>query len=444
MPTLNELKGSLATIYRDLTDAERKIKAGTITTAESEQADKLAHEAEDLQRQVDEMEAKAEKIGRLAAKGRETPEAALPAMPGVRRPGEQAEVKAGVPVGADGSEVVGYLPIGEAFINSPEFKSYVAAGMPAGQISAPVQFKGIREPHVEVTRRMLETKAIPSIGTGFIRTDRVGIVAQAARPARLQLRDVINVSQTQSSQVEYTTENAIPEDAAPVAEAGTKPETTATLGVATAPVRTLAVWQPVTEQMLQDVPNIANLLNNRMLYQLGRLEEKQMMYGSGSGQNLQGILTLGGVPSITRTVTDTTNLDRIRIGITDVLVAEYEPNAVLIHPVDWEAIVLLKATDDKYIWTVVTDAQTGRSRVWGLDVVETTAMKNPASTQRFMLVGDFRMGATLWDRQQAAAQVGWINDQFITNQRTLRVEERLAFGVHAPLAFAKYETAVAA
>lgn len=428
-------KAALSQLYVELEAGRKKMESTGLSQPEGEALEAKAQEAEALQKDVESYE----RLAGLATKGRQAVDPALPAD--VRRPGETMPETKGV--GADGTEVVGYLPLGEAFVQSPEFKSYVANGMQAGTLSAPVQFKGLREPYVEVTRHMLESKAIPTLGAGFIRTDRVGIVAQAARPYRLLLRDLLNISQTSSSQVEYVTEDAIPESAAPVAEAGTKPETTAVFGIATAPVRTIAVWQPVTEQMLQDVPNIANLLNGRMLYQLGRAEEKQFMYGSGAGQNLQGILTLGGVPSITRTVTNTTNLDRIRIGITDVLVAGYEPNGVAVHPTDWEAIVLLKATDNAYIWTVVTDPQTGRSRVWGLAVSETTAMKNPANLQRFLLVGDFQNGATVWDRQQAAAQVGWINDQFITNQRTLRVEERLAFGVHAPLAFAKYETATA-
>jgi HK97 family phage major capsid protein len=257
------------------------------------------------------------------------------------------------------------------------------------------------------------------------------------------MRDVLQVGQTNANSVEWVTLTSWTDAAAPVAESATKPEATGATSTASAPVRTLAVWMPVTEQQLQDVPQIQGLIDNELRSDLRALEERQFLYGSGAGENLQGLLTLGGVPSITRTVTNTTNLDRIRIGMTDVLLAGYEPNAVVMHPLDWEAIVLLKATDNRYIWVVVTDPQTGNSRVWGLTVVETTGAKNPANLQRYLLVGDFRRGATVYDRQQAAVQVGYVNDDFIKNKRTIRAEERLAFAIKRPTAFAKYETATA-
>lgn len=439
MATINEQRAALATLYRELEAGDAQMKAGTLGTPELEALEAKAIEAETIQADLDEAEGRAARISTIAAKARGVPDPVLPGAPGAR-----SEQKATGHLGADGSPVVGYMSIGEAFTGSPEFKRYIADGLPRGQEPNLLYVKGLNDPQIEVTQRMLETKAVPVVGTGVLRSDRLGAVQRLVQYDRLRLRDVLNVSQTGAASVSYITENAVTLDATPVAESGTKPETTLELAEATSPVRTLAVTQPVTEQQLQDVPNIRNLIDTRMMYQLAKLEENQFMYGSGSGQNLQGIASLSGVPLISRTVTDVTNLDRIRIGVTDVLVAGYEPNAVAIHPVDWEAVVLLKETGKGYIWTVVTDAATGQSRVWGLAVVETVAMKAPTTTQRYFVVGDFRMGATVWDRQQATVAVGWVNAQFKTNERTIRAEERLAFGVQAPLAFAKYETAVAA
>ena len=211
-----------------------------------------------------------------------------------------------------------------------------------------------------------------------------------------------------------------------------KPESAMAMGSATAPVRTLAHWIPVTEQQLADIPQLQNTIDVEMRWGLQMVEEQQLTWGDGLGQNLLGIFNTPGVVA-SRTVAQDTILDMARRAITDVALASLQPNAVLMHPIDWETAQLTKATDGAYIWAVVTNDN--GSRLWGTRVIETMAMQAPGGVERRMLVGDFLRGATLWDRQQASTQIGWKNDDFIRNLRTLRTEERLAFGVKRPAAF---------
>ena len=51
------------------------------------------------------------------------------------------------------------------------------------------------------------------------------------------------------------------------------------------------------------------------------------------------------------------------------------------------------------------------------------------------LVGAFRAGAQIFRRTDLALSVGWVNEQFTHNQRTILVEERLALVVFRPTAF---------
>jgi HK97 family phage major capsid protein len=113
----------------------------------------------------------------------------------------------------------------------------------------------------------------------------------------------------------------------------------------------------------------------------------------------------------------------------------------LLHPYDWEIIEVLKATDNKYIWSVVTEA--GVSRLWGVPVIETEACQDftGAETEaRNLLVGDFTRGATLWDRMLSTVSVGWQDDQFVRNMRTILAELRAAWAIRRPKAFRDYET----
>lgn len=438
MKGIKEKRAALTALYVELEKGQEELEAGGVAQARGEELEVKAQEAETLQKEVDQYE----RISKLGSKAKDVEDVILPAGED-NNAGERKGARFGKGIGPDGSRIVGYISLGDRFANSPEFKAFQEAGFPQAN-SAPMGAKSLHEAFVPVTEKMVEQKAVPTIGATVIQPDRIPEIVRTTELTRLRMRDVLDVSRTSSNSVEYVTVVSAPNAATAVTEAAVKPEASMELGTANSPVRTLAVHIPVTEQMLSDIPQIAGLINGELLFDLRRLEERQFLWGSGAAPNLQGILPLAGVPSITRAAA--TLLDRIRVGITDVMLYEYEPNAVVIHPLDWEGIVLLKGTDNRYVWTVVTDPQTGNSRVWGLAVVETPAMQKPTIGggntiyERDMLVGDFRRGATVWDREQASVQVGWINDQFTKNLRTIRAEERLAFGIKRPKAFAKYVT----
>jgi HK97 family phage major capsid protein len=348
------------------------------------------------------------------------------------------------------------VSVGELFANSDALRAYKAAGSPLGGHSQPVVADTVvrardgkmyavlnADQRKAYEGAMREAKAVPTLGTGVINPQRLDLFVQADRPQPVTLRSLVNVSQTGAPSVEYLYETSYTRAAAPVATSAAKPEAAAAYEIKTATVRTHAVWIPVTEQMLADAPNVVNLVNNRLLWDLDKLEDEQMVYGSGSGENFEGITNNAGVLAA-RVGGSDTNLDTIRRGITDVRKAGYEPNGVAIDPIDWEEIVLLKGTDDRYVWAVVTDDN--GSRVWGLRVVETIAMEEVSANtteERNILVGDWRRGATLWERSAAAIAVGYVNDDFIKNKRTIRAERRAAFAVTAPKAFRKIVTQAA-
>ena len=124
----------------------------------------------------------------------------------------------------DPMEVVGYVSMGEAFTASDAYKSFAAAQFPAGH-QAIAQFDtsaGGRKTapgFVPVTRKMLESKAIPTIGAGVIPVDRDPDVVRFAERRPATIRDVLNVSNTTSNSIEYTVINSFTSAAAPVAGA---------------------------------------------------------------------------------------------------------------------------------------------------------------------------------------------------------------------------------
>lgn len=411
----------LKTILGELKQIQTEYKGKAMPQDVGERFEALADEAKQIQDEGD----RERQLKGIEIFMHEVPDPALPA-------GEQKGAA------SRDAEIVGYLPLGKAFVESEAFKQFQAAGMPLGG-SLPFAVKSLASPgdyFLPITRKQLEGKAVPTVGADVIAPQRLTEVIRTTEMDRLTIRDLLNDSRTGSPSVEYVTMTPPANPAAaPTAESAVKPESTLTLGTATAPVRTIAVHMPVTEQQLQDVPQVEDTINTQLMYELALVEERQIVWGDGTGQNLLGIFSTPNVIA-GRAVGGDTLLDRVRRARTDVAVAGNTPNGIAVHPYDWETIQLLKGTDNRYVWVVVSDA--GGDRVWGLRVVESIAMQELGAyttPARRILVGDYTRGATLWDREQAGIAIGYVNDQFIRNQRTIRAEERLAFGVQRPRAF---------
>lgn len=369
------------------------------------------------------------------------------------------------------NEPVGFLSIGDKFIESDGFLGYATDKPSSGSVKMafegaswqgersliPLTAKSYRE-----RSEKMESKALPTLSTSdattfaVISPQRLPEVLRTYELPRLTLRDLVAVRQTNSNAVEITRiTSALPTAATTVSDAltggSTKPESTLSMGVAQVPIRTLAVHMPVTEQQLEDLPQIRSIINEDLRFDIVRLEEYQMVWGDGTGTDMLGIMETPNVGAFTRTPelgagTTVTILDKIRGAMTDIQVNNLEPDGVLMHPIDFEELVLQKGTDDHYLRQIFP-TEDGGNRVFSLRIVVSLAAEayrsGLSALQRVVLVGAFRSGAVLFDRHQVAVEVGYIDKQFIQNTRTIRAEERVGFGVVRPLGFKYIETVAA-
>lgn len=449
---LKKLLGELKTAQDEMTEGK------SFGQNEAEALDQKAEEAEKLQREIKAFDDRTRRLADLQKNGREISD---PGLPPENQPDEEKRrredsddflTKAGRTrqlKAADGNPVVAFMRLGHYVASQKSLRDFVGSNMPRQQIALatiPTVFgtKGSREPLVPVSREQLkqayESKAVPTLGDGVIEPTRVPDLVRVDEHDRLQLRDVLDVQQTSSDAVKYTRIVSYTRAAGSVAHSAQKPEGAMSMDSVTEAVRTIAVWLPVEEQQLSDYPALSGLINGELLYDVNKHLEELVMYGGGTGEDFSGILTDPAVLGA-RTSGGDTLIDVARRGITDVRRAGYEPNAIMVDPLDWEDIVLEKGSDNRYVWVVVTDGAT--QRLWAVPVIETVAMEDFSGNQteeRNLLVGDFMRGATLWDRMASQIAVGWINDQFIRNQRTILAEARAAFGVKRPGAFRKHQT----
>jgi HK97 family phage major capsid protein len=294
--------------------------------------------------------------------------------------------------------------------------------------------------------RMLQ-KTLLSVGSGqnifsgspFVPNDiQPGVLSILQR--EINVLDLVPRLTTESDVIEWVQETTFTNNAGMVAEAtattgttGTKPESALQYSAQTTPVRTLAHWIPVTNKMLGDAPQIRGIINSRLLLGLQLALETQIVSGDGTGENFLGILN----NNINVQALGTDNvLDAIFKGRTLVRVTgKARPSAVVMHPNNWQTARLARensATGTLGGYLMGPPSMVGANTLWGLPVVESEAM--PAGTA---LVGDFSMGCTLFDREQAVVRIGFVNDQFIRNIQTLLAELRAAFIVWRPTAFSK-------
>lgn len=288
---------------------------------------------------------------------------------------------------------------------------------------------------MSVPRGAFQAALTDSSGGGSSLTypaDNLGLVPALQR--RLTIRDLLMAGRTSSSAIFFPRESGFTNNAGIQSSQGTvKGQSEIEFEDVTRPVITIAHTMDVALQMLSDVPYLQSYLDGRMMHGLKLKEEAQLLLGSGIGNNLEGLYTAAtAYAQPAGAVVDTeTQLDRLRLMMLQVELAEAIATGMILNPVDWANIELLKDANKQYLFTNPQNTTTGR--VWGRDVVSTQAMP-----QGETLVGDFATHAQLLDREDASVAISYENkDNFERNLATIRVEERLVQAIYRGEAFVK-------
>lgn len=304
------------------------------------------------------------------------------------------------------------MTAGQRFIEDEGFKSFAGQTRPRGRHIVEVK---------DITS--LTTDAPGSVGT-LVQPQRVGPVNLPQR--RMTIRALLAPGRTSSSSIEYDREVGFTNNAAPVAEGALKPQSEIQFNEETAKVVTIAHWMRTSVQILQDAVGLQSIIDQRLRYGLAYVEEQQLLNGSGTGQNLEGLVTAATAYAAPGGLTAGQMIDTIRFGMLQVALAEYPANGIVLNPIDWAFIETLKDGDGRYL--IGNPQGTIGAQLWGLPVVPTQAM----GADKF-LVGAFDLAAQIFDRQDATVEVSTEDqDNFVKNKVTIRAEERLALAIYRP------------
>jgi HK97 family phage major capsid protein len=254
-----------------------------------------------------------------------------------------------------------------------------------------------------------------------------GIVYDPDRSARI--RDLIAQGTTGAASVTYVYESAISTNTDITAEAQEFMQEDVDLAIGTATVRKITNYIIASEELLDDVEGFVSYISARLPSKLKVKEDTQLLRGSGAGINISGIITNSTAYSDNLADSTITRVDVLVDALRQVRDDEYKPTAILLHPADATKLKLSKTSTGDY--TMPWIYQSGQIMLDGVPVYESTAM-----TAGTFLVGDFKLGAQVFDRKEASLEIAYQNeDNFIKGMVTIRVSERLALAVYRAKCF---------
>lgn len=309
------------------------------------------------------------------------------------------------------------MTAGQTVVNSAEFAMAKEQIMTGRKANVSIKVKAI-------------TTAADSAGQAIAPDRREGVMMLPNR--RMTIRDLIMPGQTSSGVVTYSRESGFTNNAAVVAEGARKPESNITMVSVTETVKKIATFVKASTEVMSDLPQLRSIIDIRLRYMLALREEAQLLMGSGVGNNLTGLYTLAtpfAAPA--GSTAPTTSIDKLRLALLQAELAEYPADGIVLNPIDWTNIEILKDTQGRYL--IGNPQGTLSPTLWNRPVVSTQSM-----TQNQFLVGAFGMGAQIFDREDANVVIATENESdFVENLVTILIEERLALAIYRNEAFTK-------
>lgn len=282
-----------------------------------------------------------------------------------------------------------------------------------------------------------ELKTVISSGAGFApQAIRSGLAIPKAyqAPAVIDLVPVLNTTQSAYVFMSQTTRT---NNAAEAAESvdGTLTslaESAFAWTQVSETIRKIGHFVPVTDEQLEDIPGMQDMLSMDMLEGVRQRVSSQIVNGNGSAPNISGILASGrsGVTDVT-----TTGLfvaDAVAKLIETVQTTGFtQPDAILMHPTDWWNYRKATTTDGLYIAGNPNDNLA--PQLWGVPVLLTTEIAAGKS-----IAGNFGGYARLAVKRGVEVSIASEHaSYFAQGVKAVKAEMRAALAILRETAFAK-------
>ena len=325
--------------------------------------------------------------------------------------------------------------LGEQVRESRAYKSYMEDGQL--NISSEVKYNPL-----------LESKTLVDEGSAYPpAVTRSNLIVPTALRNPNSVIDLFSVIPTDTYQYKYLEETTFTNNAQEVAEAGAFGESALAFTERTENIRKFGVSIPVTEELLADVASVNGYLDSRLRTMLELRLSDVLIGGSGVAPIITGVLNKSGINTFDYSAYagNLARIGQIYQAITEIRKDAFmEPDAILMHPSDWNDIVTQVnstagtsgAGFTEVSPTFVGAGMFGNSvtpQIWGVRVVPTTAIS--AGT---VLVGVFGGGLAshIVTREGMEVAMSDSHDDFFTKDKVMmKASMRFVFAIYRATAF---------
>lgn len=247
---------------------------------------------------------------------------------------------------------------------------------------------------------------------------------------RIRVRQFIPQGTTDSNAIGYVEETAIADNTATVAEGANIPENDLDLELKTAAVQKIASTFRIGRESLEDYAALQSHISLRGTEKYMNEEDNQILYGDGTGSNLDGLTTTATDYVLDQYTGDgnAQELDILLEAAKQLQDANYMPTAAMISVSRYFDMVRRKDVDGNYImpWPIVTGNDV--PRVAGMPIIAINALNDDD-----FLVADFPMLTTLFDRQGMTVRFfEQDRDNVQKDLITVQITGRLALPTYLP------------
>lgn len=287
----------------------------------------------------------------------------------------------------------------------------------------------------------IEVKAVATVTTGNVTPTTAGGIATLLNDADTTINrfnrakpffsTLFPTSATTGNTVSYS-EMATPEGGASMtAEGALKSQADFNLVEKSVKIKKVTAFIKTSREALDDIPALAGEIDNELTTLVELKADSQILSGDGTGQNLDGIVSVATAFSagdFASAIVNPNEYDVVNVAINQIETAEvisgepagFMPNVICLNPTDIKKMKLAKDANENYVFP---SNQLGSIDV-EIDMIP--VLSNPRMPKGYFLVMDTTKG-TIRLRENTNLSIGYENDDFSKNLVTILAEKRLAF-----------------